>query len=310
MVNEDIDKFQDNWIVLDVANTSSSIVEVQFFDPDKNYNETTFQASNLQPTILAATTYTLAYQIKPTPSPTLAIFLIGSYPTIELLVAALNAEGAFQENGVGIFSYTVNADTTWNLIANSALLELDTFSSAVPLNNQQFISFGTFTSESTLSLNEITQELVYQPYRLDTVDVFAANVAQANQQFMIKDRSPNGTFYEDVQNPEVSPTQPQPALINISIDYIPSPTNILLYKMNALESVRFIFKYTHISLNSLDGNQLITPDKVIELPVSTSVKDNSMRGIVLQSMKQDQLKRLNVYHLNQNNIKRLVAGYL
>jgi hypothetical protein len=314
MENEVLDKFQDNWIVLDVTNDSNAINEITLLDPNQDYSRTTFTGSNLLFTIFFLSSWFIRYRNVGSTVEFVWISPSGSYPTIDSVVTMLNAQPIWQEGGDGIWSYTINSDGSWNLIGNSSLkVPLNVGQNLIP-TGADFVSSGTFVSESPLSMTEITQELTYQPYKIDTIDVFASNVAQANQQFSVGTRSPNGTQYRDVKNPAVNPIQPQSALIDIQLGFEPSPTNILLYKMNPLESVRLILKYSHIGLDEVSKMTVrnIKGFEDVRLPVPQPliIKDDSIRGLVLNQIKQEQLRRLGVDHLDDNNIKRLVAGYL
>jgi hypothetical protein len=303
-------KFQDNWIVLDVVNINNATTDIRLFDPNRNYNIDTYVAPNIGFAGFSGTVK-ITYATKTNSTPVVHSPPFAAYGTITSVVTALNAEPVFQENGLGIFSFTLNSPFNFNLIANSSDLYIIKVSIVAISVDEFFSSDGVLTAESTISLMEISQELVYQNYRLDTVDVFASNVAQANQQFSIQTINQNGTEYEDVQNPAVNPIQPQSALLGVKLDYIPTPTNALLYKMNRYESVRLIFKYSHISLDMMPKAPLMNTDvfENVELE-SKAISNNSIRGIVLESIRKQQLEKLGVSQLSDGNIKKIVAGYL
>jgi hypothetical protein len=316
MVNEELDKFQDNWVVLNMQNPLDSVDEIPILDPNQDYSKTTYTSSSFIFPVYILASWQISYRLLSDSNTFGWVSPAGNYPTIESLVIMLNAQGIWQEpaGGDGIWSYTTNSDGTVTLIAKSITRALVQIVQPTLPTEADFTSSGIFTSESPLSMTEITQELVYQPYKIDTIDVFASNVAQANQQFSVGTRSPNGTSYRDVKNPAVNPIQPQSALIDVKLGFEPSPTNVLLYKMNPLESVRLILKYSHIGLDEVSKMTVrdIKGFEDVELPVAQPllIKDDSIRGVVLNQIKMEQLKRLGVDHLDENNIKRLVAGYL
>ena len=307
-------KFQDNWIVLDVLNTNDHVSEVNLFDVNKNYTTTNYEAGVLPYSSVSPIEITVRYVLLSSPNTLLdVVFPPAIYLTINSLVAALNANPIFIENGSGIFYYEMITPTSYTLLANSSNIILFNVTEKIILTTTlAFSSTGVVTTElQQTPMNDIVQELVFQPYIINTVDIFASNVAQANQQFSIGDRSPNGTFYEEFENPSVNPIQPQSALLGIELNFSPSPTNFLKYKMNPYERVRMIFKYSHIKLENISESKIADDNGFYDLELnSRPISDNYIRGVVLDSIRKQHLKELGVNQLSDSNIKKIVAKYL
>jgi hypothetical protein len=169
--------------------------------------------------------------------------------TIADLVALFNAD--YQENGSGVFSFVDNLDGTFDLVAYSNDYVFTSITNPL-LASTLFVASSSpatggssvvVTSDSSISMNDITQELLFQPYLLLAVNVYANTMAQTNNELQLRDYEMNGTLRKTFQNPAVVPSQAQFALENIELNYIPDPTNKLRYKVDAGETVKMIFKY-------------------------------------------------------------------
>lgn len=165
------------------------------------------------------------------------------------LLTQLNA--LFQENGEGVFYgenagggfyniYAYSDDYTFVSITNPSPTVYNFTSTSSNVVGGSQISV---VSESSISMNDITQELLYQPYLLLGVNVYADTIAQANKELQLRDYEMNGTLRKKFKNPAISPMQQQFVLENIELNYIPDATNQLQYTLDAGESVRMIFKY-------------------------------------------------------------------
>ena len=110
--------------------------------------------------------------------------------------------------------------------------------------------------ESGLSYDSITQEINNGYYQLTYANVYANDVAQANQYFKIDERYQSGKKYVNYDHPALLPTTDQFVATNVPLFFTPKSPQILSYKLNPLETVRLIIKYRTILLNEQD-----LPDK-------------------------------------------------
>lgn len=292
--------FQDNWIALSVQNFGDTAQSINLLDVNTNYSTTKYLAPNISFSALLLSTWTITTTAGATP-------FTGSFPTIDSVIDAFNA--TFVENGSGVFMYEPAGGGLINIIAYS---EEYTFLSVTPplaptvnftATPSTVISgkFVSVASESNVTLNEITQELVYQPYRIDTVSVYANTIDQANNNFTSKDIASSGQEYENSEVPIISPKQTQFVVENQILNYLPSPTNKLQYVIDGSQTLRIIFKYSNLSLLQM-GEEEVQEDKDQEKKELSPIV-----SIVKRHIKKEQLDKLNIAHLSDNNIKKVVG---
>lgn len=242
----DSNKTVNDWIVLTLENVSTiNPTVVTLFDIGLNYGGGstgfTSAAFTFNPSATAVWRITTTTEVKN---------FSGSFLTMDEVVATFNAY--FNDDGGNIFSYSPLVGNTTTLIAFSSSY---TFVSVGP-NGEAAALFASVAStvvagttanissqSSTVDLNSQTQELAFNPYLLDKVNVYASSLGQANQQFQLIDKRPNGVKRNTFKHPTVNPVQPQFALQNIELNYRPTPTNKLEYTLLANETLTLIFNY-------------------------------------------------------------------
>lgn len=305
------DKFQDNWIVLDVENinsTSDSFIDL--FDIQSNYA----QGSTLYQAV-----------VKVGGSPFIQVVYNGgkvkniyaTINTIDDLLEALNE--AFPENANSLFfnggklgaaTYSLECYSSKYTFTSILLNGLNLFTATAGQNAVGGTSINV-NSESVVSWNEVVQELVFQPYKIDNMDVFANTLAQANNQIWKATKMANGVEYDDYSQPAVNPIQNQFALIYIPLNFTPSATNGLIYKVDAGESVRIIMRYSRISLNQIKEIQV---SEIDDYDILTLPRFNKPSGklvdLVNQELRKDIEKKFIERNKSETGIKAIVSGYL
>lgn len=276
-------KFQDNWIVLDLENIGSTESMVTLFNPNIDYNGTTRQRAGAGTITFSAGQWIIRAS-KNGGAP--LNYFFENITSIIQLVDEIN--DVFTVGALGVFEYELSTPTKFFLDAYVSTNLWDFVSANPPSTpSQNFVDSSTdavrgssvkVTSESGIPMNEITQEVAFQPYILDTVNVYADTMAQANNDVKVLKRWSNGQEYKRFEYPTVNPMQPQFALEDVKIDFPPSPTNYLGYNVDGGESVRMIFKYSFIS------NKIVSEIKTPELfvpPEAIILKPNIYKPISL-----------------------------
>jgi len=234
-----------DWIVLKLENTNTSFSDtIPLFDLGTNYNPTTQYTATIIPFVPSALSTWIV-----TTSTSSSIFS-GNYQTMDDVVDAMNL--VYQENGRGVFSHDLNITGDVILVANSLTITFLTVKpNGIPIvpfvaKSTRAIAGTTIAIESTIniSVNELVQELTQQSYLLFGSNIYANSLAQANQEYNLTLRAPNGKQKEDFIYPAIVPMQKQFALENIEMCYTPSPTNSLNYTLLPSESVTLFFKYS------------------------------------------------------------------
>jgi len=87
------------------------------------------------------------------------------------------------------------------------------------------------------------EELVNQPYLIDTVSVFADNIQQANRVWTVANRQVSGVADSSRKSPALSPNSRQFVNENIPLWFLPDATNNVKYTLGGLESAKLIFTY-------------------------------------------------------------------
>jgi hypothetical protein len=279
-----------NWIALTLENVSSEHSSViNLFDIGIDYSGSTKWTSGVV-TFVAGNPAN--WNVRTTETGTL--FFTGNYQTIDDVIDAFNEE--FTEDGLGIMSYETVTSTTFRIVAYSTEYN---FISVTPnlapakvftSSTSQVASGSTVVvdSESSISMNTLTQELVYQPYKLLSVNVYANDIDQANKTFELIDKNRSGKLLKTFSYPTVNPIQNQFALEDVKLEYLPSATNQLRYTLDPSESVRLILKYEHAEELLNEDNQLVLLGSSENTDVMTTryiqVK-NPMIGLVLKQDK-------------------------
>lgn len=102
--------------------------------------------------------------------------------------------------------------------------------------------------ENGISYDALVSELSNGYYEIDYVNVYANNVAQANQRWEVNNKRPSGFEYSDEDFPAIIPMQDQFVVEKVPIHFFPTTPNTLKYKLNGLQNVRLIFHYKQIGL--------------------------------------------------------------
>ena len=102
--------------------------------------------------------------------------------------------------------------------------------------------------ESGIGYDALVAELNNGYYELTSVNVYADDITQANQYFLLNERYVSGKSYKNYDYPALPPTTPRFVNINIDLSYNPKPPQILQYKINPLTRVRLIIKYKPVLL--------------------------------------------------------------
>lgn len=133
--------------------------------------------------------------------------------------------------------------------------------------NQTVIAGSTVNvqvSSTSLTYNELVSELNSQPYLLDYVNVYASNIDQVNQNFVVNNVEMSGHLVSEQQSNALSPIAKQFVQLNIPLKYEPKPTSSLNYTVGSGETLKVIFGYSHKNLLKLPKDTVFVPKK--ELP--------------------------------------------
>ena len=258
----------ENWIVLSLENIGTiDSSTVDLFNPNVDYSGSTRYITGVLTFASGSgaiiNTSQNGYEV-----------VDGTYNSIQELISALNAQ--FTENGNGVFTYVYLGAENYRLVAFSTIWTfLDITTPANPnakftasLSNVVAGSTGVVQSEYTPSLNDITQELVYQPYVLVDVDIFANSRPQVNKNLSLIERDPNGKELTRLEFPKLSPNASQSVILSQPLRYQPTPTNNLEYTLLAGETVRLIFKYIGGNLS-----ELVVPESTSDIYIE-EIKHN------------------------------------
>ena len=146
----------------------------------------------------------------------------------------------------------------------------------VPFNSTVSITTGT-----SITYQELLSELSYQPYKVNTINVYAETQEQAMQRLKKVKRTTFGVTETDFDRPRIDPMQQQYAIEHINTEFTPSPINTLNYVVNGGEYVRMWLYYSRIEqlkLKSKDSenlqnvnilkSKLIIPNKMLKIKES------------------------------------------
>jgi len=279
-----------DWAVLTLVNEDANFASsVDLFSPTINYSGSTQYT--------ASTVKYLAGSWRITTSAGTTNFT-GTYDNIQEVIDAFNA--VFQENGSGVFTYEQVGPTTFDIIAYSRDYVFVNVRNPAP-TTVAFTSAAsdvvggstiTVSSESQITMNELSQEFAYQPYLFLGLNIYADNVAQANKVIQLKTREQSGHKFKRFEYPAVTPQNNQFVVDNVALNYFPTPLNMLNYTMNAGETVRIIISFTGGDVSEIykvkkaldedravwDGDKLrIAPEGVAQGPLLTNKNSIDMR---------------------------------
>lgn len=307
------DKFQENWIVLDLQNLNNVDSTVNLFNPTIDYSGTFRQRSiNL-----------LAFQsgqwiVRASKNGGgLITYIFDEVTDLADLISKLNE--TFTYNGVGVFTYDEVAGKFYlEAYVDLAVWDFFNVSPPFPQPTSLFADSSTtaatgssvqVTSESNVTMNEITQEVAFQAYKMNSVNIYADNINQANNDMTVGTRTSAGVQYRDIKYPAINPIQRQFALENVELGFIPSVTNKLLYKVDANQRVRLIFKYSKVTLGEVGEAEVVSVNGFEEvlLPPKEEKEKPPLLILLVQNNIEKEVKR---ERINNEGIKRLVAGYL
>lgn len=308
------DKFQENWIVLDLHNLGSADSTVSLFNPTINYNGT-FRQRSTNLLSFAAGTWSVTASKE---GGALQTYSFSDVTSFEALLSSLN--DFFTVNGAGVFTYETAPASKFYLDAyvDLAIWDFQKVSPPIPQPSSLFTDSVTTAatsssvsviSESNVTMNEITQELAFQSYRLKSVNIYADNISQANNDMTVGTRTSAGVQYRDIKYPVINPVQRQFALENVYLGYTPNVTNRLLYKVNGNQRVRLIFKYITVKIEEVQEADVLSVNGFEEvlLPPKKEKERLPLILLLVQSNIEKEQKR---ERINNEGIKRFVSGYL
>jgi hypothetical protein len=305
-------KYQDNWIVIDLNSIDTeNDTYVSLFNSEIDYVNGSSQ-------YIAPVKAVVAPYITITYNGGAEKRIYGNnLENVNNVITILNEE--FEEGGGSVFTANNVVGVNFNLTAVSNRFSFQnitwfggiTHNFVASTSQAAAGSRVVVTSESNINMNEISQELSYQPYKLDNIDVYANTLAQANNQIWKATRMANGVEYDDYEQPAVNPIQNQFALIYMQLDYTPSPTNDLIYKVDAGERVRIICRYSHISLYRINEIQVEQIDEldILDLP-RFQKPSGKLVELVNKELRKDMERRFIDRNKSDTGIKSIVSGYL
>lgn len=238
-----------DWITLDLVNTSSTteqtvnlfeLPSISGFTGQSSWSgQWKIPAADL---IVAATSWTIEDE-----DANVTTLFVGTLPS-PAATAATTLQAALD----------ANTDATWTV----QLILGDYFftkTESTPIHYVNVTRQGTVLVRPVSSINSfpvnisiqngnytaITESLNFGGYKIESANVYADNVAQANRNFRVNNRSVTGFSHDKYNAPSVSPVQRQFVNENIELNYNVTPTNQLQYDLGVGESLRLIIKYVH-----------------------------------------------------------------
>jgi hypothetical protein len=173
---------------------------------------------------------------------------------IDALMTDLNGGGL---SGYAIFTYELNTTApNYKIFAEiiDPLFIFSLFRSLTPTVTYNFTSkYNTIqgstviaTTNSDLTYSELVNELINQPYIIDSISVFASTLAQASEQLKKVERVSSGQSVTKFNYPTIDPLQKQFSIIGIDANFSPSPVSSIVYTIKANETVTLFFYYKMI----------------------------------------------------------------
>jgi len=134
---------------------------------------------------------------------------------------------------------------------------------------------------SSLTYNQLMNELQFQPYIFDDMSIFADSSSQVGQIVTKTKKTSGGEVYEEVESPKISPTQYQFVIDNIKLSFIPSPINSLKYKVKANQSVSLWFFYRHRELIDYRSKNIKIPSAINNKEIMKSQSKPTEKSIFI-----------------------------
>jgi hypothetical protein len=230
-----------DWIVVELENTAATDSEISLFQlPTNALNNVTYKQS-FTPTFIMPTGAASGGTLFDMLGNTTSVWL-GSSKTGVQIATDLSTATSSVWSYTGIFSNDGQQTTKYSKFQLDDGGLYNDF-----MTTTEFIS-GTTVEVSGLNgltYNELTAELNNGYYELETVNVYANNINQANAQFKINDRAKSGKSYKDFHYPTLTPTTPQ-YVTATTLNFNPKSPKILKYNVLANQTVRLIFTYNTI----------------------------------------------------------------